>query len=155
MVSFLTDEECVEAAAEAVAPLQEFVERYENLSVEEWNALDPPPDVETAQDAVVSIAQAAVDRGCFPATMEERITAEIDEIDGQGEVGRAIAAALRGDGPFLGPPAPIVESTVPRNSVPTTVTLEPGESLPDLLLRLAPGSTVRFAAGSTASPSRS
>lgn len=146
-VPFLTDEECVQASRDAVVPLQEFIDTYDHLTAEQWNALDPAPDVEAAQNEVVAIAQAAVDRGCDPVGMEERLASALDDIDGQGEVGRAIAAALRGDRPLLGPPMPVIETTVPRNQVPTTVTLRPGDSLPALLDRLAPGSTIEFAAG--------
>ncbi|MEO6651074.1 MAG: right-handed parallel beta-helix repeat-containing protein [Ilumatobacteraceae bacterium] len=123
------------------------MDRYQNFTIEDWNAIDPPPSVDEAQTAAIQIAQAAVDNGCDPVGVEEQLTAAIAQIAGDGEVGRAIAASLRGDGPFAGPPAPVPVSTVPRNEVPITVTLAVGESLPDLLARLAPGSTVRFAAG--------
>ena len=143
----LTPEQCTEAGADALQPLQAFIDEYSDLTVEEWNALDPPPDLDETQQEVVAIAQAAVDKGCSAESMETMLAEGVNDLEGEGEVGGAIAASLRGDGPFLGPPAPVATTTIPRNVIPTTVTLEVGESLPILLAQISPGSTVRFAPG--------
>ena len=144
----VTVDDCAEAADQAVAPLQEFIDEYQDLTPEEWNALDPPPDAQQAQDQLLEIAQAAVDRGCDATAMEQLLADRIAALDGQGEVGRAIAAALRGDGPILGPPMPAAPpTTIGREELPTTRNVQPGDDLDTLLQIVAPGSTIRFAAG--------
>jgi hypothetical protein len=142
-----SEADCRAAAVDAVSGLQAFIDEYEDLTAEEWNALDPPPDIDSTQDAVVEAAQAAVVRGCEPVRLEELLGEAIDDLEGQSEVGRAIAAALRGDGPILGPPPPVPVTTIPRDTDPSTVVLEPGDDLDEVLARIAPGSTIEFAAG--------
>lgn len=131
----------------AVAPLQAFIDEHEALTPEEWNALDPPPDIEPAQTATVEAAQAAVERGCSASATEASLQEAIDGLTGDGEVGQAIAAALRGDGPLLGPLAPSPTTTTVVDTEPTTVSVAVGDSLPNVLDRVAPGSTIRFEAG--------
>ena len=140
-------ERCEEAADAAIEPLQAFVDEYADLTPEEWNALIPPPTADAEQAEMVAIAQAAVDEGCNPTFMEELLAERIADLTGEGEVGRAIAAALRGDGPILGPPVPILPTTVPREEEASTVIVEPGDDLDEILATVAPGSTIWFGAG--------
>ncbi|NNE10964.1 MAG: right-handed parallel beta-helix repeat-containing protein [Ilumatobacter sp.] len=142
-----TDDECDELAREAVAPLQDFVDDYDDLSFEAWNRLDPRPDVAESFDTVTARAEAAIRRGCDPTRIEGRMAEGIAAVDGESLVGKSIARAIRGEGSLYGPPAPVAETTVPQNLVPTTVTVRAGEPLGPVLARLAPGSTVRFAPG--------
>ena len=55
----LSDEQCLEAARAAAAPMQQFIDQYGELNIEEWNALDPPPNFDLLQLAVRDAAQAA------------------------------------------------------------------------------------------------
>ncbi len=95
----------------------------------------------------MAIAQAAVDGGCIPALMEEMLAEGVAQLEGVGEVGAALAAALRGEGPILGPPVPVPVPTIPRETEPSTVVVEPDDDLAEVLGRIAPGSTIEFAAG--------
>jgi parallel beta-helix repeat protein len=140
-------DECDDIADDAVVPLQGFIDEYGAMTPEEWNAIDPPPNADVEQEDMIAIAQAAVEQGCDPTAMEEMLAERIGELSGDGEVGRAIAAALRGEGPLLGPPAPIPQTTVPRDEIPTTVPFSPGDDLAAVLDQVAPGSTIRFAPG--------
>lgn len=144
---FLTDEQCQQAATDAVGPMQDFIDEYGALSVEAWNALDPPPDFDLLQKAVQTQAQEAANRGCDPTKLEDRLLTAVDALRGNSEVGQAIAAALRGDGPPLGPPVPIPVTTVPRETEVSSVTVEPGDDLAAVLARVAGGSTITFTAG--------
>ncbi len=142
----LSEDDCADAAVEAVVPLQAFIEEYEELTIEEWNALDPSPDSANAQDQVTEVAQAAVNAGCDPVAMEEMLVAEIGKLEGDGEVGAALAAAFRGEEPDTTLPA-TTTTTTPGASEPSTSVVEPGDDLAQTLARIAPGSTVEFAAG--------
>jgi parallel beta-helix repeat protein len=145
--STVPESDCRAVAEHAIVLLQGFVDEYGTLSIDEWNALDPPPDLGNIRDQVVQLAQAAVDLGCDPVTMEAALLESIDDLSGEGPVGEALAAAFRGDDPILGPPAPVTTTTLARDTAPTTVTVEPGDDLDAVLDQVAPGSTVRFAAG--------
>src|SRR4029079_19510843 len=59
-----TEAQCAEKATASAQPLQDFVDQYQGLSAQEWNALDPPPDIKAVQDDVIAIAQEAADHGC-------------------------------------------------------------------------------------------
>ena len=56
-VVLYTEAQCAEKATASAKPLQDFVDQYQGLSAQEWNALDPPPDIKAVQDQVVAIAQ--------------------------------------------------------------------------------------------------
>ena len=56
-----------------VQPLQDFIDEHQDLTVEEWNAIDPPPDVEGLQDGIVEELQAAANEGCEPAVLEKTL----------------------------------------------------------------------------------
>ena len=143
----LSDEQCLEAARAAAAPMQQFIDQYGELSIEAWNALDPPPNFDLLQLAVRDAAQAAANRGCDATKLEEKIAAEVEGLRGSSEVGQAIAAALRGDGPPLGPGIPVPVTTLPRETDVSTVALKPGDDLAAILARVADGSTIELAAG--------
>lgn len=144
--STVPESQCRAVAERAALLLQGFVDDYDTLSIAEWNALDPPPDLVDIRDQVVALAQSAVDLGCDPSTMEAMLIASVSELSGEGPVGSALAAAFRGDDPIFGPPAPVA-TTNPREVEPSTVTVQPGQDLDAVLERIAPGSTVEFAAG--------
>ncbi len=65
--------ECTELAIEAAQPLQDFIDEYQDLTPEEWNALDPPPDVQPIQDAIIEELQAAANDGCEPSVLEAAV----------------------------------------------------------------------------------
>lgn len=142
-----TPAECEQLALDAVVPLRELIDRYDSMSFTEWNELETRPDATDAFEQLTSRAQAVVERGCDAEVVEGRIAEAVAALDGEGLVGKSIARALRGEGPLFGPPPPVDSTKGHRNLVPTTVTVRPGEPLGPVLGRLAPGSTVMFAAG--------
>jgi parallel beta-helix repeat protein len=152
-VVLYTEAQCAEQATAAAQPLQDFVDQYQGLSVEEWNALEPPPDIQSVQDEVVAIAQDAADHGCDTAKLQEGLDAAVADLEATSEVGNAIVAALRGLGPPLGPPRVVTvpETTQPRDVAPSTLTIEPGgdvdEQLRAALDTVADGSTIQFGEG--------
>jgi hypothetical protein len=133
--------ECVDLARAAVSPLQEFVDQYDVLTVAEWNAIDPPPDIAPAQDEVAVNGRAAIERGCDPAIVEAGIEAAIANLDSAGEVGAAIVGALTGEEPLDD------SAALQRDAEPTSVVINPGDDLSAILSRVAEGSTLEFAAG--------
>jgi len=137
----VTEQECADLAGEASAPLQEFVDEYDALMVAEWNAIDPPPDAGEARDAVAANVRAAIAKGCDPTAVEAGVEAAIGELDSTGEVGAAIVDAFNGVDPIGEPIAP------ERGTVPTTVTIRPGDDLNEILPTVAEGSTLELAAG--------
>ena len=146
-----SDEQCAEKATASAEPLQDFVDEYQGLTAEEWNALDPPPDIQSVQDQVIAIAQEAADHGCDPAKLQEGLDEAVTQLEATSEVGKAIVAALRGLGPPLGPPQVIPQTTAPRDQDPSTVTITPGDDVDEqiraALDQVAEGSTIEFGAG--------
>ena len=141
-------DECERAADEAVEPLQDFVDEYDDLTAAEWNELVPIPDAEVPQQSMVGVAQAAVDRGCDPTAMETLLAERIAELQGEGEVGQSIAAALRGDGPIAGPPPPVpLPTQPPRETAANTISITTDDDIGAVLATIAPGSTISFAPG--------
>ena len=143
----MTPDECIEAARSAVVPLQEFIDEYGALTAAEWNALDPVPDIGPLEEGLVEDLQVAVDAGCEPGLVDVAVSEELAQLSGSGEVGLALAAALRGDRAPLGPPSPVPASTTPRGEEPTTVTIGPDDDLAAVLATLAPGSRLELASG--------
>jgi hypothetical protein len=137
----LARDECDDLARAAVAPLQEFVDRYDGMMVAEWNALDPPPDVGPVQDDVAAQGRAAVAEGCDPATIEAGIAAAVAQLDSDGEVGAAIVAALNGE------ELPATSEAGPASDAPERVLVRSGDDVVDILDDIAAGSTLEFAAG--------
>ena len=143
----LTPDECIEAARSAVVPLQEFIDRYGELTAAEWNALDPVPDIAPLEEGLVEELQAIVDEGCEPGLVDVAVADELAQLTGSGEVGLALAAVLRGDRSPLGPPSPVPASTTPRGEAPTTVAVGPEDDLSAVLATLAPGSRLELEPG--------
>lgn len=133
---------CQALALRSVEPMAEFIDVYEGYSVAQWNALEPPPDIEAVQSAVRTRAQLAVKRGCPVGALEQAILDAIEELQGDGAVGEAIAAALKGEEPVAG-----AASTKPRQQSPSTRTVRPSDDLADVLATVGTGSTVELAAG--------
>ena len=152
-VVLYTEAQCAEKATAAAKPLQDFVDQYQGLTAEEWNALDPPPDIQAVQDDVIAIAQEAADHGCDPTKLQEGLDTAVASLEATSEVGNAIVAALRGLGPPLGPPQVVTvpQTTQPRDVAPSTVTIEIGgdvdEQLRAALDTVADGSTIQFGEG--------
>ena len=148
-----TEAQCAAKATAAAQPLQDFVDQYQGLTADEWNALDPPPDIQAVQDDVIAIAQEAADHGCDPTKLQEGLDVAVANLEATSEVGNAIVAALRGLGPPLGPPQVVTvpETTQPRDVAPSTVTIELGgdvdEQLRAALDTVADGSTIQFGEG--------
>jgi len=137
----VSEQECADLARAAAAPLQDFVDEYDVLMVAEWNAIDPPPDVAPARDAVAANVRAAIAQGCEPMAVEAGVEAAIGDLESTGEVGAAIVDALNGVDPTGEPVAQ------ERGTVPTTVTVRPGDDLNEILPTVAEGSTLELAAG--------
>jgi parallel beta-helix repeat protein len=152
-VVLYTQQQCAEQAQAAAQPLQDFVDQYQGLSAEEWNALDPPPDIQAVQDDVIAIAQAAADHGCDTTNLQDDLDSAIASLEATSEVGKAIVAALRGLGPPLGPPriVTVPETTQPRDVEPSTVAIDPGDDVDEQLRAaldtIADGSTIQFGEG--------
>jgi parallel beta-helix repeat protein len=127
------------------------VDEYQGLTADEWNALDPPPDIQAVQDEVIAIAQEAADHGCDPTQLQEGLDDAVEHLEATSEVGKAIVAALRGLGPPLGPPQVVAQTTPPRATDVSTVDIEPGDDVDEQLRaaldNVAAGSTIRFEAG--------
>ncbi|HTH06627.1 MAG TPA: right-handed parallel beta-helix repeat-containing protein, partial [Ilumatobacteraceae bacterium] len=150
-VVLYTEDECAEKAQASAQPLQDFVDQYQGLTAEEWNALDPPPDVQAVQDDVIAIAQEAADHGCDPNKLQDGLDQAVTHLEATTEVGKAIVAALRGLGPPFGPPQIVPATTAPRDVDPSTVTITPGDDVDEQLRaaldKVAAGSTIEFGAG--------
>jgi len=150
-VVLYSEAECAQKATASAKPLQAFVDQYEGLTAAEWNALDPPPDVKSVQNDVVALAQEAANHGCDTKKLQAGLDDAVSHLEANSEVGKAIVAALRGLGPPLGPPQVVPQTTVPRDVVPSTVTITPGtdvdNQIRNALDQVAPGSTLQFGAG--------
>lgn len=138
---------CRGAGEEAAGVLQDFVDRYDDLTVAEWNALDPAPDVEGARTEAIAVAQRAIDDGCDAADVEAALLEGTDQLRGASEVGQSIIAIFRGEGPPTGPFAPNPVTTAPRDNEISTVQVSPGDDLGSIVARIAPGSTLEFSPG--------
>jgi hypothetical protein len=133
-----TTEDCRAAAREAVAPAQEFIDRYDELTIDEWNALDPPPDLGELQREIERRIQAIVEGGCAVTVVDVEVEVAYDSLHGEGDVGAAIAAVLRGDEP---------PTQSGRRREPSSAFVRPGDDIAAVLARVGDGSRVRFAAG--------
>ena len=132
-----SDEQCRAAARDAVAPAQAFIEEHEQLSIAEWNALQPPPDVAGLQEQIEQRTRAAVDRGCLPLLIQHEVVSAVNGLHGEGPVGEAVAAALKGE--------ETPETT--RATTASRTTLRPGDDVAAVLAGVGAGSTVTFEAG--------
>jgi hypothetical protein len=137
LVTMPSEQDCRAAAQAAVAPAQTFIDEHEALTVEQWNALQPPPDLAAVQQEVQQRAQEVVRRGCVPAVVEDAVVGAIAALRGDGAVGASIAAALRGE----------QSETTQRESTASNVTVRPGDDVAAILARVGDRSTVTFAAG--------
>ncbi len=91
------------------------------------------------QREVQERAQAAVGRGCAPLFVEQEVLAAVERLRGEGQVGAAIAAALRGDEE---------PQAAPRDAEASRTTVRPGDDVAAILARVGDGSTVTFEPGS-------
>jgi hypothetical protein len=132
-----SEDDCRAAARDAVAPAQAFIDEHEELTVEEWNALRPPPDVAAVQRNIQERLQAAVGLGCLPALVEQEVLAVVEGLQGEGPVGSAIAAALKGE----------QTSQAPRELTASRTSVHPGDDVAAVLARVGAGSTVSFESG--------
>jgi hypothetical protein len=121
---------CDELVTAAVGRLQEVIEQYQDLTVEEFNALDEPIDVTPVQAVVQAELQAAADRGCLPELLQRQFDDAVARLHGTGVVGQAVAAALRGEEPPAGPLPPVF---VTSPTVPSTECLEAVDEAVDRL----------------------
>ena len=137
----LDDESCTRLAVEAVAPAQASLDQFSGMTVEELAALDPPPDFAALQADVQTRAQAAVAQGCDAADVTATVEAEVAALTGEGEVGEALAAVLRGE------VDPATLGRTPREFVASSVTVAPGDDVAAVLGRVGAGSTVTFEPG--------
>lgn len=135
-----TEASCRAAARSVVEPAQAMIDEYRSMTVEEFNALTPPPDLAALQEELRQRAADVVADGCVPAFVEQEVLAAVDDLSGEGEVGAALAAALRGDEDAAARP--------PRDAEPSQVTVAPGDDVVAVLERVGAGSTVTVAAGS-------
>lgn len=135
---------CRDAPTEAVAPAQTFIDGLADVAVEELAAMDPPPDFAAVQTDVQARAQEAVGGGCDPVQFEQQVQAAIEKLTGEGEVGGAIAAVLRGDAEAEGV---TTGSSVPRDEAASPVTVRPGDDLGAIVARVGSGSTISLATG--------
>jgi parallel beta-helix repeat protein len=138
LVTLPSEQDCRAAAREAVGPAQAFIDEHEALTVEQWNALQPPPDIAAVQREVQQRAQEVIGRGCVPAVVEDAVLDAIAALSGDGAVGAAIAGALKGE----------TSAATQRESTASNVTVAPGDDVAAILARVGGGSTVTFAAGS-------
>jgi parallel beta-helix repeat protein len=153
--------ECRTVVDAAAARLQDFIDRYQDLSVEEYAALDPEPDASPVIESIRVDLQAAADAGCIAEFLNSRFAGAVSSLSGSGPVGGALAASLRGEEPpELKLPAsglpgavavpPPLGNVVPTPTavppVPTTVVPGAGDDLVALVRSLAPGSRVELAA---------
>lgn len=122
--------ECDELVAAAVGRLQGVIDEYQDLTAEEFNALDEPLDVTPVQEAVQAELQAAADRGCLPELLQFQFDVAVAGLRGAGVVGQAVAAALRGEGPPAGPLPPVF---VTSPTVPSTECLAAVDEAADRL----------------------
>jgi hypothetical protein len=122
--------ECDELVTAAVGRFQGVIDEYQDLTAEEFNALDEPLDVTPVQEAVQAELQAAADRGCLPELLQGQFDVAVAGLRGAGVVGQAVAAALRGEGPPAGPLPPVF---VTAPTVPSTECLAAVDEAADRL----------------------
>jgi parallel beta-helix repeat protein len=149
--------ECRTVVDVAAGRLQSFVDRYQDLSVEEYAALDPEPDASPIIDAIRVDLQAAADSGCAAEFLNTRFAGAVRGLTGSGPVGGALAAALRGEEPIglplspVGLPPAVTISLPPATTIvlptPTTVAPSAADDLVAIVGGLAPGSRIELAAG--------
>lgn len=162
----LPSAECQAAVDEAVDRLQAHVDAFGDLTVEEYLALDPPPDVTPILEQIQEDLQAMANAGCDADELNAAFDARVQGLKGEGPVGAALAAGLRGDDPPAietpAPAAPAPEGPAgviplpvtpppppppPPPPVPTTVVPRVGDDLRVLVASLAPGSRLDLPAG--------
>jgi len=130
---------CARLAANAVVPAQSFLDDLADVTADELEAMETPPDFAVVQADIQRRADEAIGLGCDPATFQQTVDAAVATLSGEGEVAEEIAAVLRGE----------VTPEVPgaRDTEPSEVTVTPDDDVAAVLAAIGPGSTITFDAG--------
>src|SRR5918994_3546753 len=88
---------CRRLAEAAVAPAQDFLDQFTDMTPDELAAMNPPPDVRALQADIQVRARDAVASGCDPEAFQAVVVDQVSTLRGEGEVGETLAAILRGD----------------------------------------------------------
>lgn len=131
-------EACAEVSDTLVAAVQRYVDAYGDpvggAQPKEAQAADAP-DGGDLQRAMRRAEQSLLSQGCDFSRFREDLDERLDGVQTRGPVARALLLRLH------------ASLTGQAEPAPKTVTVRPGDALPERVGALAPGSVVRLAAG--------
>ncbi|MEA2023540.1 MAG: right-handed parallel beta-helix repeat-containing protein [Actinomycetota bacterium] len=129
----VTRERCTQMASELIDEMQAFVDRFARTTFADL-LFDEVPGLAGIEERLAEVRQQAADEGCDAALFEIDLEAHGQRLGGKGPVGRALAAALKGNPPIHDVP-------------PTDVTVGPGDDLAEAISTAGPGSTITVEGG--------
>lgn len=126
---------CASLASDITETLQEFVDQFAPAAQQAGDGPDAQfPSVQDLQDAADRFAQRRAALGCGAREFQVLLGRAVEDVQGQGPLGRAVVAQVR-------------DQLLPTLGPPESVSVAPGEDLAAAVHDAGPGALVELEAG--------